>query len=85
VVALGNISLFLGVALAQGSLKEAVDDECAIANIKQYVTQIEKTYSSELEAKFKKCAVVAVPWLIEQTKVNNAGYSSYGDFSSCDD
>ncbi|MCX5933879.1 MAG: HEAT repeat domain-containing protein [Pseudanabaena sp. LacPavin_0818_WC45_MAG_42_6] len=72
VVALGNISLFLGVALAQGSLKEAVDDECAIANIKQYVTQIEKTYSSELEAKFKKCAVVAVPWLIEQTKVNNA-------------
>jgi len=71
-VALGNISLFLDVALAQGNVKESVGDECSIANIKQYVTQIEKTYSSELEAKFKKCAVVAVPWLIEQTKVDNA-------------
>ena len=69
---LGNISLSLGAALAQGNLKESVGDECAIANIKQYVTQIEKTYSSELEAKLKKCAAVAVPWLIEQTKVNNA-------------
>jgi HEAT repeat protein len=72
VVALGNISLFLGVALAQGNLEESVGDECSIANIKQYVAQIEKTYSSELETKFKKCAAVAVPWLIEQTKVNNA-------------
>jgi len=72
VVASANISLFLGVALAQGNLKESVGDECKIANIKQYVTQIEKTYSLELEAKFKKCAVVAVPWLIEQTKDNNA-------------
>jgi len=44
VVALGNISLFLGVALAQGNLKESVVDECSIANIKQYVAQIEKTY-----------------------------------------
>jgi HEAT repeat protein len=72
VVALGNISLFLGVALAQGNLEKSVSDECSIANIKQYVAQVEKNYSSELEAKFKKCAAVAVPWLIEQTKVNNA-------------
>ena len=72
VVALGNISLFLGGTLAQDSLKESVGDECLIANIKQYVAQIEKTYSSELEAKFKKCAAVAVPWLIEQTKANDA-------------
>jgi HEAT repeat protein len=72
VVALGNISLFLGVALAHDNLKESVNDECSIANIKQYVTQIEKAYSSELEAKFKKCAAVAVPWLIEQTEVDNA-------------
>ena len=72
VVALGNISLFLGVALAQGNLKETVSDECAIANIKQYVAQIEKTYSSELASKLKKCAAVAVPWLIEQTEVDNA-------------
>lgn len=42
VVTSGNISLFLGVALAQGNLKVVVGDECAIANIKQYVAQIEK-------------------------------------------
>ena len=71
VVALANISLFLGVALAQGNLKETVGDECSIANIEQYVAQIEKTYSLRLKVKLKKCAVVAVPWLIEQTKVNN--------------
>jgi hypothetical protein len=42
VVALGNISLFLGGALTQGNLEERVKNECSIANIKQYVAQIEK-------------------------------------------
>jgi HEAT repeat protein len=68
VVALGNISFFLGVALAQ----ERVSDECSIQNIEKYVAWIKTAYSSELVDKFRKCSAVAVPWLIEQTKVNNA-------------
>jgi hypothetical protein len=72
VVALGNISLFLDAALAQGNLKERISDGCSIQNIEQYIAEIDTNLSPELEDKFRKCSWIAVPWLIAKAKVNNA-------------